>query len=121
MTVSTGVVSRVPLVDLSGPLEPGPRRDDVVAEIRRAREDVGFLVITGHGVSSDAVQQIDDAARRFFSLPVADKMELGCEVGNRRGYKCIPTCTSPDDPPRHEPITSGEWLDWMIRKTTTYD
>lgn len=24
--------------------------------------------------------------------------------------RCIPTCTSPDDPPRHPPVTSGQWV-----------
>ena len=53
------VASRVPLVDLSGAFEPGPQRDQVVDVIRRACEDVGFLVITGHGVSDEVVQRID--------------------------------------------------------------
>ncbi len=93
MTLSAGVVSRVPLVDLSGAFEPGPRRDDAVDAIRRACEDVGFLVITGHGVSEEAVARIDDAARRFFALPAADKMELACDLGNRRGYKPLQSST----------------------------
>ena len=35
--------------------------------------------------------------------------------------ECIPTCTSPVDPPRYEPTTSGEWLESMIAKTTNYN
>ena len=93
MTLSAEVVSRVPLVDLSGAFEPGPRRDDAVDAIRRACEDVGFLVITGHGVSEEAVARIDDAARRFFALPSTDKMELVCDFGNRRGYKPLQSST----------------------------
>ena len=62
MVLVTDVVSRVPLVDLSGAFEPGPRRDEAVAAVGRACEDVGFLVITGHGVADDVVQRIDDAA-----------------------------------------------------------
>lgn len=23
---------------------------------------------------------------------------------------CIPTCTTADDPPHHEPVTSGQWV-----------
>ena len=30
--------------------------------------------------------------------------------------ECIPTCTSPDDPPRHAPTTSGEWILSMLQK-----
>ena len=61
MALATDVVSRVPLVDLSGAFEPGPRRWAVDA-IGRACEDVGFLVITGHGVADDVVQRIDRLA-----------------------------------------------------------
>ena len=93
MTVSTGVTSRVPLVDLSAASQPGPRRDEVVDEIRQACEDVGFLVITGHGVDPQAVQRIDGAARRFFALPLADKMELASNHENRRGYKPVQSST----------------------------
>ena len=45
----------------------------------------------------------------FFHTPAYDAV-----------IECIPTCASPDDPPRYEPITSGEWLEEMLRKTTTY-
>ena len=69
MTLSTGVVSRVPLVDLEGAFEPGPRRKEAVDAIRRACEDVGFLVISGHGVGEDVIRDVDAAARAFFALP----------------------------------------------------
>ena len=86
MTVSAGVGSRVPLVDLSGAFEPGPRRDEVVEDIGRACEDVGFLVITGHGVSEDLVQRMDSASRRLFSLPLGEKMAWARASDNLRGY-----------------------------------
>jgi len=31
--------------------------------------------------------------------------------------ECIPTCASSDDLPHHEPVTSGEWIRRMIKKT----
>ena len=93
MSGSAAVVSRVPLVDLSGAFEPGTRRNEAVDAIRRACEDVGFLVITGHGVSDEAVARIDTTARRFFNLPLDDKMELVSHYGNRRGYKPLRSST----------------------------
>ena len=33
--------------------------------------------------------------------------------------ECIPTCTSPTDPPHYAPITSGEWILSMLEKTTS--
>ena len=93
MTVSAGVASRVPLVDLSGAFEPGARRDEVVDTIRRACEDVGFLVITGHGVSGKVINDIDAAARAFFALPHAEKMEFVSTRSNRRGFKPVQSST----------------------------
>ena len=76
----------MPLVDLSGAFEPGPRRDEVVEAIRRACEDVGFLVITGHGVADDLVRRVDAASRRLFALPLDEKMAWARASDNLRGY-----------------------------------
>ena len=86
MTLTPSVVPRVPLVDLSGTSEPGPRRDEVVEIIRRACEDVGFLVITDHGVPDDLVGRVDSASRRLFSLPLDEKMSWARQADNLRGY-----------------------------------
>ena len=87
MTLSTGVVSRVPLVDLEGAFEPGSRREEAVDAIRRACEDVGFVVISGHGVGEDVIRDVDAAARAFFSMPHEKKMEFVSTTTNRRGFK----------------------------------
>jgi isopenicillin N synthase-like dioxygenase len=74
------------LVDLAGAFEPGPRRDEVVDTIRRACEDVGFLVIAGHGVPHGLVQRVDAASRRLFALPLDEKMAWARASDNLRGY-----------------------------------
>ena len=84
--LSPSVVSRVPLVDLSGAFEPGLRRDEVVRAIRRTCEDTGFLVITGHGVDGDLVQRVDASSRRLFALPLDEKMAWARSADNLRGY-----------------------------------
>ncbi len=86
MTLSAGVASRVPLVDLSGAFEPGPRRDTAVDTVRRACEDVGFLVITGHGVADEVVKRVDAASRWLFALPHDEKMAWARQADNLRGY-----------------------------------
>ncbi len=60
--------SHIPLVDLAGSAEPGAERDAVVGTIRRACEEIGFLVITGHGVPEVVVRDTENAARGFFAL-----------------------------------------------------
>jgi isopenicillin N synthase-like dioxygenase len=32
--------------------------------------------------------------------------------------ECLPTCASSANPPRHRPVTSGEWVELMIRKAS---
>ena len=86
MTLSAEVASRVPLVDLSGAFGPGSRRDEAVDAIRRACEDVGFLVITGHGVAGEIMDRVDTASRRLFALPYEEKMTWAREADNLRGY-----------------------------------
>ena len=89
MTSAVSVVSRVPLVDLTGAFEPGSRRDEVVDTIRRACEDVGFLVITGHGVADRVLERIDAASRAFFALPEPEKMTY---VGPSGVYRGLTPC-----------------------------
>ena len=86
MTSAAKVVSRVPLVDLTGAFGPGPRRDEVVETIRLACEDVGFLVITGHGIADEAVNGIDAASRAFFALPEEEKRAYMGPPGVYRGF-----------------------------------
>ena len=32
--------------------------------------------------------------------------------------ECLPSCVEPGRPPRHSPVTSGEWVELMIRKAS---
>ena len=86
MTSAARVASRVPLVDLSGAFEPEQPRDQAVDVIRRACEDVGFLVITGHGVPEEVVRRIDVVSRAFFALPHDEKMAHVGAPGIYRGF-----------------------------------
>jgi isopenicillin N synthase-like dioxygenase len=66
---------KIPVIDLA-PYATGVEKHRVAAEVARACETVGFLVITGHGVSSAVLDGIVDATRRFFALPEATKAGL---------------------------------------------
>ncbi len=78
--------SRVPVVDLTGAFESGPSRDRAVDQIRRACEDVGFLVITGHGIPDDAIRLIEAKSRGFMELPFEVKDRYTDRAGTYRGY-----------------------------------
>ncbi|MGB0112966.1 MAG: 2OG-Fe(II) oxygenase family protein, partial [Ilumatobacteraceae bacterium] len=64
-------------------------------------------VSTVHRVVVPDDDQADRISIAFFHQPAYDAR-----------IECIPTCTGPDDPPRHEPTTSGEWILSMLQRTT---
>lgn len=49
---------------------------DAVTRIADACEKIGFLVITGHQVDTRVIDRAWEAARRFFDLPLDDKMTV---------------------------------------------
>ncbi len=78
--------SRIPLVDLTGAHGPGEDRVAAVETIRRACEDIGFLVITGHGVPENVISNAEDAARGFFALPDDEKVRSVPAPGTWWGF-----------------------------------
>lgn len=64
----------VPVVDLESATSGDPTaRSDIAAEVGAACESLGFLVVTGHGVPSETVQELMTASWRYFNLPEDDK------------------------------------------------
>lgn len=55
----------IPVVDL--------RRDDAVAVLRSACEEIGFFTVVGHDVDPVAVEQVAGTSRRFFDQPADAK------------------------------------------------
>jgi isopenicillin N synthase-like dioxygenase len=47
-----------------------------VSQIDVACRDIGFLLIAGHGVPQDLVEEVDDVSRAFFDLPLEEKMRV---------------------------------------------
>ena len=62
---------------------------------------------TYHRVVVPEDHSADRLSLVFFHQPAYDTL-----------IECIPTSSSPDDPPRHAPTTSGEWILSMLEKTT---
>ncbi len=83
------MTSGVPTVDVSvfaagGDRFAQRRAGEVIDETFR---ELGFLVVTGHGVEPAVRESFFDAMRSFFALPLADKEALA--IGNspcHRGY-----------------------------------
>lgn len=83
---------QLPLVDLTG--EP----DEVGLAVDRACRDVGFLVVTGHGVDPDLIARLRSAAAAFFALDDSKKQAIAMPNGGAawRGWF-----------PLHGELTSG--------------
>jgi isopenicillin N synthase-like dioxygenase len=77
-------MSSVPIIDLL-PWFEGTRanRSAVAAQVDAALQGVGFLLVTGHGVSKDLAADVRRAAREFFALPDDVKDRYAVTVGGR--------------------------------------
>lgn len=78
----------IPLIDISS-FETGSQdqRNRIAAEVNFACEDIGFLVVTGHGVPEKTVRDLREAAIRFFALDVEEKKRVSKPAGaDYKGY-----------------------------------
>jgi isopenicillin N synthase-like dioxygenase len=64
------VLLDVPVIDIA-PFREGDQkaRQAVAAEVGRAINDIGFLVITGHGVDSALVKEVQRVSNAFLICP----------------------------------------------------
>ncbi|UQX88247.1 hypothetical protein M6D93_18460 [Jatrophihabitans telluris] len=72
----------VPVIDLTRWFD-GTDRTGVAAEVDEALQDVGFMLVTGHGVARAARQDLRQAARTFFALPTQTKNRYAVTVAGR--------------------------------------
>lgn len=84
-------MAELPLIDIAcvrGADEPAKRR--AAAELDRAARELGFLAVTGHGVSDALFADAMAEARAFFALPDGEKSR--CARPSReesRGYAAV--------------------------------
>jgi isopenicillin N synthase-like dioxygenase len=81
----------IPIIDLS-PYYTGNQEEKkaVAMAVDEACRDIGFLVITGHQVPRELVEQVDLLSRQFFDLPSEEKSELKRPKADQvRGYSAV--------------------------------
>lgn len=71
----TGSFSEIPTLDLSLARDPATEAD-LLAHLRHALTNVGFLYIINHGVPEEAISDVVDALPELFSLPPEAKSEI---------------------------------------------
>lgn len=81
----------VPVIDI-GPYRLGTAQDKekVARLVDQACRDIGFLVISGHGVDADLIERTRAVSRAFFDLPAAAKQRVARpSIDVARGYTGI--------------------------------
>lgn len=81
------VPGSLPIVDLSRFHGSESERAAYVAELRTVLHDHGFFYLTGHGVDPKLIADVVVTAKRFFALPLEDKLEIEMVKSRHfRGY-----------------------------------
>ena len=77
-------MSTVPVIDLTAWFHGDTAdRREVARRVDQALTEIGFLVVTGHGVPAEPRMRIRRAAGRFFALPEPAKRRYAATVGER--------------------------------------
>jgi isopenicillin N synthase-like dioxygenase len=87
-----GGLEYVPLIDITQLRTGGPAaRKKVSEEIDRACREIGFFVITGHGIPHTEIDAMRDVTRQFFTEPLADKLSIAPPRGQKgiRGFRAV--------------------------------
>ena len=78
----------VPVIDIAPFLSGEPDgKKKVAAQVAEACRDIGFLIISGHGIDPALTDRVDALSRRFFDLPMEEKMRVARPAKDvTRGY-----------------------------------
>jgi isopenicillin N synthase-like dioxygenase len=73
-------LTAIPNIDISPFLAGSANgRAQVVADVKKACEQVGFFMISGHGVANDLIRHIRNVSYQFFDLPIEQKSKSACD------------------------------------------
>lgn len=83
----TATAVQLPVLDISRFRAGVAERAAFVEDLRHAAHTYGFFYVTGHGVDPAVTDGVIDAARRFFALPLEDKLAIdNVNSPHFRGY-----------------------------------
>ena len=91
MRRTTFLQNTVPSVDVSGFFNgTNSEKKKIAEEAASACRDIGFLLISGHGIPEETLDSIFQKTFTFFDLPFEEKMKW-CPVGTakQRGYQVL--------------------------------
>ncbi|KAG9019910.1 hypothetical protein FRB90_000041 [Tulasnella sp. 427] len=114
-TASKGTFDAIPVIDLrGGALKDYELRASVAKEIRDACINVGFFyseTLSNHGVDPALIDKVVAQSKRFFDLPLEDKMRLDIHKSdNFKGY--TPLLGENTDPENRGDLHEGFDIGW---------
>src|SRR5688572_27743159 len=71
-------LKHLPVIDVSPFVRDSTlaEREAAARRIREACIDIGFFYIAGHGIPREELDELLDQGRRFFGLPMEQKMKI---------------------------------------------
>jgi isopenicillin N synthase-like dioxygenase len=78
---SINAANSVPVIDIAPFLSGADGKSNVVAQVQRACEEIGFFSIIGHGVSSNAIGSVRANCNQFFDFPLEEKLKVKRAAG----------------------------------------
>ncbi|MBF6327026.1 isopenicillin N synthase family dioxygenase [Nocardia transvalensis] len=102
------MTARLPLIDISRFRGSAGERAEFLDELRYAAHEVGFFYVVGHGVSEALTSGIFEVARRFFGLPLEQRLEIAnIHSPQFRGYTSTGHEYTAGSPDRREQLDIG--------------
>ena len=81
-------MAQVPVIDFSAFREgTAAGKAAVAAAIRDACETIGFFYLSGHGIANSQIDAVFAASRRFFALPLEERLKVKLTPRQNRGYQ----------------------------------
>ena len=77
----------IPKIDLSNLIINGVKSSlsfDTIKEIKKACEEVGFFTVINHGISNTSIEKILSNCKKFFSLPLEQKLTFAPQKWNKK-------------------------------------
>ncbi|KAK5125689.1 hypothetical protein LTR85_011963 [Meristemomyces frigidus] len=89
--MSVSAEGPLPVLDFSAFRgEDSQARSTLLTNIKEACIDKGFFQLTNHGITKALEEQMMDASRQFFSLPISEKLKCDKSLNSyNRGYETI--------------------------------
>ncbi len=104
--------AQIPVIDISQ-LADATMASAVAADIAQVCREHGFFYVSGHGVSTELQQRIEELSREFFALPEEEKLKIAMSHGGKawRGFFPVNAELTSGKPDKKEGIYFGTELD----------